>query len=452
MSIIETDLLQSVYYVYKINLRFPREGVMMSETDTTRRSLLRTISALPAVGVAGAAFMAESQAFAAPAAQAVQKAAVLTANELSTSAPTAAAPRGTHGLFTRMDDLDLESYQDYLCGRGKWMRQIFAATQKRGEAILRAHGIDPTKPSDISLNEVVGLLYNDPIIARSSRLGLDNTYDAFSRLRNHFHANGDYYYGKLSAADKKGPGVLELNPSLQVPDYTKHEIHNQVGGYMGDPFAGMTYFYGTLVLNDSANEQDGMFDAIANAMPAPADGKIMRILDNGTGPGQLATSLKRRFPNAEVWGIDVSGPMVRYAHMRANDMGVNVNFAQRLAEDNGFPDNYFDLITSSSFHHEVTADASKKIFSEVQRVLRPGGIFRPADSGINGYAQAPQGKVHTYVSQRVNHEVWMLEWGNLDRIAAMKDTGLRVDPEGAKSTDGGAGWWLKSINLVATKV
>lgn len=427
----------------------------MTDTDTTRRNLLRNMATIPAIGVMGAAIGLEAEAAAAPVADMAQGAARMSFSEVAHGtivAPLTNAPRGRRGMFTRLADLDLESYQDYLCGRGAWMGQIFTMTQKRGESILRANGIDPTKPSDMPLNDIVALLHNDPIIARASRIGLDNTYDAFSRLRDHFHANGSFYEDQLAAAEKKGPGALKLNAGLQVPDYTKHEIHNQVGGYMGSPFAGLTYFYGTLVLNDNANEQDAMFDVIAKNMPAPADGKIRRILDNGTGPGQLATSLKRQFPDAEVWGIDVSGPMVRFAHQRANEMGVNVNFAQALAEDNGFPDNYFDLITSSSFHHEVTGEASKQIFKEIQRVLRPGGIFRPADSGINGYAQTPQGKVHTYVSQRVNHEVWMLEWANLDRLTAMRDTGLKVDPNGAANGDGGAGWWLKSINLVATKV
>lgn len=412
-------------------------------TDT-RRSMLLKLSAIPALGAASDVLAASgTSAAAAAGAPTLAGGAVATGSK--------AAPRGARGLFTRLPDFNLESYQDYLYGRGIWIRQIAAISQQRGEAILRSRGIDPTKPSDIPLGEVVAMLQADPVIARQTRLGLDNTYDSFVRLRDYFHANGSYYEEMLAASDKAGPGALEVNPGMDVPDYTKHEIHNQVGGYMGDPFAGMIYFYGTLALNDAANEQDNMFDAIAKSVPLPPDGKVRRILDNGTGPGQLATSMKRRFPDAEVWGIDVSGPMVRYAHHRANEIGLNVNFAQRLAEDNKFPDNYFDMIVSSSFHHELTAEASKKVFNEVRRVLRPGGIYRPADSGINGYSQLPQGKVATYLAYRLNHEVWMLEWGGLDRLGAMKAAGLKVDTNGIPPADGGAGWWLKSINWIATK-
>ena len=54
------------------------------------------------------------------------------------------------------------------------------------------------------------------------------------------------------------------------------------------------YLYDVLILNDGANEQDMGFINIANSAPVPADGKVKRILDLGTGVGQLATSLKKR--------------------------------------------------------------------------------------------------------------------------------------------------------------
>ena len=95
--------------------------------------------------------------------------------------------------------------------------------------------------------------------------------------------------------------------------------------------------------------------------PVPENKKVMRILDTGTGIGQYATSIKRRFPDAEVWGIDIGAPMLRYAHMRAVDMGVPVNFRQALSEKTGFPDNHFDLVISHLLHHEVTIDLARAL-------------------------------------------------------------------------------------------
>ena len=422
----------------------------MNNAVTSRRALLGTLALAPAIGLVSHAADKVDFLPANPSTPLTKVPDTLPRG--SVVAASGPAQRGIKGLMPRMGDLDLESYQDYLGARGLYVRKIAALAQQRGSEILRAHGIDPTKPSDMPIAEIAALLKDDPIVARAARFGLDNHYDAFCRLRDYYHTHGNYYSDLLAASDRQGPGALELNPGMVAPDYTKHEIHNQVGGYMGDPFAGPIYYYGTLVLNDSANQQDFMFDAIAKNMPLPADGKVRRILENGTGPGQLVTSLKRRFPDAEVWGIDVSGPMVRYAHQRANELGVKVNFAQRLAEANGFPDNYFDIIASSSFHHELTADASAKVFKEAQRSLRPGGIFRPADSGLNGGYETPQAKLGLYMSYRVNHEIWAMEWSDMDRFGAMRATGLKVDPNGAPGGDGGAGVWLSALKLVATKV
>ncbi|HEY6644442.1 class I SAM-dependent methyltransferase [Povalibacter sp.] len=419
----------------------------MKDTDTSRRSLLLGLSTLPAIAVLSDAALASDMSDASAASSALGRpvnagGAVVT--------PTVQAPRGKRGIFTRLPDLDIESYQSYVWGRARWSGQLRDVADQRGQEILRLNGIDPTKPTDMKVKELAELLHDDPIIARAARLGSLNNYDTFATLRNYFHSKGSHFLELMEAADKQGPGALVMSPDMDIPDYTKHEIHNQTGGYQGDPFAGWTYFYGTQILGDGAGEQDAFFDAIAKSIPAPPDGKVRRILDQGTGTGQLATAMKRRFPDAEVWGLDVAGPMVRFAHLRANQMGMNVNFAHRLAEDNGFPDNHFDIITSSSFHHEMTAEASKNVFKEVQRVLRPGGVYRPADSGMNGYEEDALGKLDHYLDYRITHEVWMMEWGDMDRLGAMRAAGLKVDPNAIPGVSGGS-WWLDKIRLVATK-
>jgi ubiquinone/menaquinone biosynthesis C-methylase UbiE len=136
----------------------------------------------------------------------------------------------------------------------------------------------------------------------------------------------------------------------------------------------------------------------------------------------------------------MAAPMIRYGHMRSNRLGVNVNYSQRLAEDNQFPDNYFDIIISTSFHHEVTEANTKKIFAEVQRTLRPGGVFRPAESGIDGYGHSPLNKVSTFMNYRWNHEVWVMEWSEMDRFGSMRAAGLKVNEKGSKEGTGYA--WI----------
>ena len=349
--------------------------------------------------------------------------------------PAAAAPsvdiqpRGQVGIFERLPDLNLESFHDYLRGFRQWSNfyGLRTACMKRAAEIVREHGLDPDQSDKLTFEQLLPMLEKDPTLNLYGRAWLDGQWYKFKTLQDAFHARADEYFSEMEAADNVGPGSLEMSLKQEdIPDYTKHEIHTQLGGYVGDPFAGYIYLYDVLILNDGANEQDAGFHRQVNETAIPADGKVRRILDHGTGVGQLATSFKTRFPEAEVWGIDVGAPMVRYGHMRANDMGVDVNFAQRLAEDNGFPDNYFDIISSSAFHHEVTAESSRKIFKEVYRTLRPGGVFAPTDN-FGGPQKGPFGMFREYLNWRWNHEDWLMEWVTLDSIDATQKAGLKFD-------------------------
>jgi ubiquinone/menaquinone biosynthesis C-methylase UbiE len=164
-------------------------------------------------------------------------------------------------------------------------------------------------------------------------------------------------------------------------------------------------------------------------MALPQSGDVNRILDMGTGWGPLATALKMRFPDAEIWGIDVGAPMVRWAHFRAVKLGLSVNYAQRLAEDTKFKDNTFDIVTSHIMHHEVTAEATKKIVAEAFRVLRPGGVFKPMDFVTVGNPdhkppQSITAKAAMWQDHRYNNEVWTLQYRNSDLPGLMRAAGF----------------------------
>ena len=377
--------------------------------------------------------------------------------------PAAAAPsvdiqpRGQVGIFERLPDLSLESFHDYLRGFRLWSdplggppgsNSLVSACMKRADEVVKAHGVDSDQIAHLSYEQLLPMLNKDPTLNLYGRAWLDGQWYKFKTLQDAFHARADEYFSEMEAADNVGPGSLEMSLREEdIPDYTKHEIHNQLGGYVGDPFAGYIYLYDVLILNDGQNEQDVGHIAIARGAPVPKDGKVKRILDYGTGVGQMATSIKQRFPDAEVHAIDVGAPMIRYGHVRANDMGLDVNFAQRLAEDNGYPDDYFDLILTHLVHHEVTADASREIFKEVYRTLRPGGIYYPTDIFTNSSSRPADafGRFRGYLQWRWNHEDWWLENLDLDVQGAMRDAGLKVD------TSGRAIFGRRGQNYVGTK-
>jgi len=134
--------------------------------------------------------------------------------------------------------------------------------------------------------------------------------------------------------------------------------------------------------------------------------------------------------------------MVRYAHMRANQLGLNVNFAQRLAEKSGFPDNYFDIVTSMQFYHECRAAEIKETVAEAYRILRPGGVFYPLDGNPTTRPKSAARTFRTFWIYRWNHEDWQMDWESLDMIALMKAVGFKIEPGTGQNGD----------NIMAIKV
>ena len=335
--------------------------------------------------------------------------------------------RGSNGRLERLPTLDLENLQDFLTGFRRKVDTDFTRTaRKRAIKILEDAGMNPY--GDHPMETVVKLFENDPVIGTMTRLWLSGQGIAWGSIQDYFHANADTYVAEMEAADNQGPGTLELNPGIE-PEYTKHEIHIQPGGYVGDEFAGHIYHYGTNMFFAGGNFQDEGHIAHAKSLPEPEDGTVKRVLEFGCGAGQLTVAAKERFPDAEVWGIDVGGPMVRYAHMRAVDLGIDVNFAQRLGEDSKFPDNHFDIVYSHLFFHEMTKAASEAAIAEAHRVLRPGGVFFPMDLWSRSPRPGPQAfqKYIYWQNHRWNTEVWFMEYAELDMEGTMAKVGFEVN-------------------------
>ncbi|XGB41094.1 MAG: class I SAM-dependent methyltransferase [Nodosilinea sp. LVE1205-7] len=97
------------------------------------------------------------------------------------------------------------------------------------------------------------------------------------------------------------------------------------------------------------------------------------ILDLCCGSGQTTRFLKHY--SDHVTGLDASPRSLQRARANVPE----ATFIEGWAEAMPLPDRCFDVVHSSAAIHEMETDQRQKIFMEVWRVLKPGGVFTLVD-------------------------------------------------------------------------
>jgi len=121
-----------------------------------------------------------------------------------------------------------------------------------------------------------------------------------------------------------------------------------------------------------ARRTDDAFAALQAGLAAlpepPAD-----VLDLGTGTGKAAFAIARRFPAANVVGVDLADAMIAEAEgLTAPELADRVRFQVGDAAGLPFPDDSFDLVSLANMI---------PFFDELARVVRPDGHVLVSFSG-----------------------------------------------------------------------
>jgi ubiquinone/menaquinone biosynthesis C-methylase UbiE len=286
-------------------------------------------------------------------------------------------PRGrgsigpTPALTTRADEV----YGDFISDtRNYLLHAQWANISQAGNAAMAKAGyaIEHSKAGVANARKVIAENTDLATFLRVKR-SCQEIYKA--RIIESYESRKDEFLRMLDAADRQGPGSVTYDPDFVYPDYATVEIHISPYGYTGHPLAGLIYDYGTSIFYGGANADDALHRRLAAETPAPQDGRVARLLDIGCSAGQFTCALKRRFPEAEAIGTDISAPMVRYAHWRAVQQNLDVHFAQMPSEALDFPGGHFDLVGCHILFHEIPVPVIERTLAEVFRVLRPGGLF-----------------------------------------------------------------------------
>jgi len=254
------------------------------------------------------------------------------------------------------------------------------------------HGRPPAGEAEVkALMEGTFYYRASSLIGRATQeLLWDTVGESVERQREALSAKARPKSGEL--------GSLTLDPTLPMPAYIQAvdihvmpgNFHTDLGG--DDVLAGALYDRGAYLFAYGSrglyNDNLGRLvtQLIRERFP---DFQPRRILELGCGTGASTLPLKAAWPDAEVYAIDVGAPMLRYAHGRAESLGVPIHYSQQDASHTNFPDGYFDLVLSIIVHHEMPADVGQRMLSECYRLLRPGGITVHDGALSSGRTVAP---------------------------------------------------------------
>lgn len=122
--------------------------------------------------------------------------------------------------------------------------------------------------------------------------------------------------------------------------------------------------------------------------------KNKKILDIGCGRGGGVDLYKKYFSFSKVIGLDISPENIQHCKKNIKD----IEFVEASALSLPFKNNSFDFITNVESAH--CYQDILKFFSEVKRVLKPGGMFLYTDAFYTNLDLAPSYN-HVIVEQNL---------------------------------------------------
>lgn len=114
-----------------------------------------------------------------------------------------------------------------------------------------------------------------------------------------------------------------------------------------------------------------------------------KILDLGCGEGHITAQILKKFPHAEVSGLDYSISAIQYAHQHFK----NIDFVVGDACDLPYSDNYFDIVVCNNMWEHVGDPLI--ILEQIRKVVKPLGyllISTPSRYRFKNLARVLMGK------------------------------------------------------------
>lgn len=226
----------------------------------------------------------------------------------------------------------------------------------------------------------------------------------FNRLYQRIVAEGVYDRGIPAAEEKREEflahkasqgeangegGTLALDSELANPAYCEEvEWHLAPGGWGGFDLSMLMFVSGVLpnIFRKGGYAAvdvgaDIYAQRIAVLDQLPKDREYRRIYECGSGGTPTLAMLRKKFPDAELVGADLSGAMQETGHEMAQAMDLNVQLKQEDCRDTSEPDDHYDAVIAYAVFHETPDDVCRDIIIEMHRILAPGGTMLISDPG-----------------------------------------------------------------------
>ena len=209
----------------------------------------------------------------------------------------------------------------------------------------------------------------------------------FESVRPQIERNAAAICDAVASARSLNPagGSLTLDPSLKIPAYLKVlDTHLIPGGFYrttdmeNDAIQGARSVFGSGVFGSGIKNYNigGPGATIANYLRiVHPQFRPRKIVDLGCTGGRNTVPYVDMYPEAEVYGVDVSAPLLRFGHAHAEAAGKKIHFVQADASRLPFEDSSVDFITSAFFFHELPVKVTKQVLAECYRILKPGGLL-----------------------------------------------------------------------------
>ncbi|TAE58426.1 MAG: methyltransferase domain-containing protein [Nostocales cyanobacterium] len=225
------------------------------------------------------------------------------------------------------------------------------------------------------------------------------------------------------------------NPQITYPEYYTTSFHAYESGNLSwqaafevEPAA---YAVHAKIWQDFQADGDAKLrESYHNILKNYLSQSPQNILDLGCSVGMSTFALQEIYPQAKITGLDLSPYFLAVANYRSqqrqnhkSNINCNINWVHAQAESTGLADNSFDLVSIFLMCHELPQSATKNIFTEAKRVLRPGGHLAIMD--MNPQSEIYK-KMPTYVFTLLKStEPYLDEYFTLDIEQVLIECGFK---------------------------